>query len=482
MSNRRLPTIQTRLVFSVNSVLFVFVLLFLYMDYRSTLWNRLDDKKQSLVDEAKSILPAVIHLNHHGRKTVQDYIDEVCERMESQQSPMHHIGVSVDQYFLQSQSHSHHWETLPLHELAKMEDENQFVEYHGKRFSIGKHSDLGTTIFVIEEICHIQKQSLFIVGQHFVAIFLLSVMAALIVNVLMYRLVRRPVKRLVDQVRKIESGEYQATPTHSRTQEFSFLFTEVNKMSESLLRASRRQQASLERARKIQLNLLPKQLDDLPGLKAYHHYSPAEEVGGDFFDIRSCGSNQWFICVADSAGHGVPAAMSAAMIKSLLFKPDKLLAEPAQLISVINSQYMLVHPLGEFASVFVGFADLDSAIFKYANAGHGPVIYYPDSSDDSTELLATGTPLGINEEGQWSEGEVKLANDSRLVITTDGITETFGPNDELFGNERLLANLCSGRNSEPKQLVEDLLESVSKFRGNNKQYDDVTVLALDFQL
>lgn len=464
---------------SVNTVLFGFVLLFLYLDYQTTLANRLTEKKESLTEEAKTLLPGVIHLMHHGKGEIQKYIDDVCERMEEGQSPFHHIGVKIDSYFMQSENH--HSQHLRLEELLQGESQEMVVDFGGKRFALGVQKEDEVTAFVVEEVSHIQTAVQIVIGQHFLVILALSFMAAVVVNILLLRLVKEPIKNLVHQVRGIGSGDFGIESSQSRTHEFNYLSREMNKMSEALNVSSRQRKASLERAKTIQLNLLPNKFAQSGDLDIAHYYCPAEEVGGDFFDVRNCGDNKWFFCVADSAGHGVPAAMSAAMIKALLFKPVELLAQPAQLFAEMNRQFMLIHPYGEFATIFLAFADLNKGELVYSNAGHGPGYLFLDQSDSIKELNSTGTPLGIDIADFPRESSVKISGACRLVVTTDGVTETFGHDDELFGSSRLVELLRKGRQSDSHQLVQDVVESVTNFRQSDEQFDDVTLLVVDFK-
>ena len=477
--SEKLPTFQKRLLLPVNCVLAGFVILFLYLDYRTNLSNRLTEKKESLTEEAKTILPGVLHLRHHGLNAIQDYINDVCNRMEDKLSPFHHIGVKIESEFLQSQGH--HSGHVSLENLLKLDNDDEVIEHEGKQFVLGIQVEPKASVYVVEEISHIQTAVQVVVGQHFVAIVVMGVVAVIIVNVLLLRLVNQPIKNLVDQVKKIGSEEFDVFPNTSRTKEFNYLVAEVNKMCEALSLSSREREASLARAKTIQLNLLPKNLDGLGGIEIGKYYRAAEDVGGDFLDVRNCGDNKWFICVADSSGHGVPAAMSAAMIKTLLFKPIELLASPKQLLCEINKQFMTILPYGEFATVFLAFADLDHGELIYANAGHGPGYFFPDQSSSITELSSLAPPLGIETVEDYSESRVPISNQSRLVLTTDGITETFGNDDELYGSKRLVERIRASRNLSPGKLVDEVVNSMESFRASEKQLDDATILVVDFK-
>ena len=117
----------------------------------------------------------------------------------------------------------------------------------------------------------------------------------------------------------------------------------------------------------------------------------------------------------------------------------------------------------------------------YANAGHGPGYFFPDQSSSITELSSLAPPLGIETVEDYSESRVPISNQSRLVLTTDGITETFGNDDELYGSKRLVERIRASRNLSPGKLVDEVVNSMESFRASEKQLDDATILVVDFK-
>ena len=199
----------------------------------------------------------------------------------------------------------------------------------------------------------------------------------------------------------------------------------------------------MKKARDIQQNLLPHDVE-IPGVNIAITYNPAEELGGDYLDILPQGKDRWLVCVADATGHGVPAAMSAAMLKTLLLQASERSDSPAEILSEMNRVFMQVQIFGDFASLILIEIDFAAQTIGYANAGHDPA-WLIDAAGEVQELEATGTLLGIDEDATWEEEFGALAEGTRLAISTDGITETFGAHDEMFSKERLLSTLLECR-------------------------------------
>jgi len=249
-------------------------------------------------------------------------------------------------------------------------------------------------------------------------------------------------------------------------------------MSDSLATSERDRTLRLQKARDIQQNLLPHNVE-IPGVNIAITYKPAEEVGGDYLDILPLSNDRWLVCVADATGHGVPAAMSAAMLKTLLLQASERLVSPAEILCEMNRIFMQVHIFGDFASVILLTIDLDKQNINYANAGHDPA-WLIDGYGNPRELTATGTLLGIDEDATWEEETIKLTANCRLAVSTDGITETFGPDDSMFSKSRLLEALLCYQNQSLADTNAHARKMVDTHRSTGEQTDDVTLLLMEF--
>ncbi len=477
----RLRSIRFQLVLAVNGVLFLFVLGFLTFDYARQLGERLDDKKTALQEEAKTLLPGVLHLQGHGPETIQRYVDDVCGRMDDADSHSHHIAVELDGVLIQA--HAHHRQSDELVEAMKRAADNdqQRIRTADHDLVVGVQQQGSAIVLVSEDVSGVRAQVFNDEMRRMLALVLMGLISAAVVNVVLVRVVSRPLQTLVDKVREVGEGTFSTTLETYGSDELNYLSAEINSMSDALEESERRRQVRLDKARDVQENLLPKNLGDITGIDIGRLYCPAEEVGGDFFDILSMGRNRWLVCMADATDHGVPAAMSAAMLKTLLLQAKGFSRSPGRMLAIMNSPFMRVHLYGDFASIILIHLDLEKHELTYANAGHDPA-WLIEPGGKVSELEATGTLLGIDEESVWEEKMISFKEGWRLAIATDGITETFDVENLAFGKQRLLDDLLCSGDTPAQHTVDKIHEEVRKFRGSKPQLDDVTLLVLDFVL
>lgn len=471
-------SIRFQLVIAVNSVLLLFAIAFLVFDYGRELRHRFDEKKTSLQEEAKTLLPSVLHLKSHGLDTVQTYVDDVCGRMEDSDSPSHHIAVEMDGKLIQAHAHHRASPDLVAAMKAAANSPSQRLQTESNDLIVGTLSQGETSVFVSEDVSQVRAQVFSDEIRRMWALVLMGLLGAAIVNFVLVRMVSRPLRVLVDKVREVGEGDFSTQLGTFGSEEFDYLSAEINSMSTALATSEANRKLRLDKARKIQENLLPEDVN-IPHVDVGMVYRPAEEVGGDYFDILPHGNDGWLICIADATDHGVPAAMTAAMLKTLLLQTKDHAISPSKILAQMNSVFMKVNLYGDFASIILLRIDLKAKTLTYANAGHDPA-WLIDGDQQPHELLATGTLLGILEDGDWKDETVQFSEGCRLAISTDGITETFKAAEKEFGKQRLLDLLlqhCSLSATETAELVH---ASVREFRGEENQKDDVTLLLMDW--
>ena len=249
-------------------------------------------------------------------------------------------------------------------------------------------------------------------------------------------------------------------------------------MSASLAAADRDRKVQMAKAREIQQSLLPKE-PSIPGLRIAHLFEPAEDIGGDFYDILLMYDGAWLICVADVTGHGIPAAMSAAMLKTQLLQAVETHASPAELLDVVNRQFAAVSHLGDFVSMILIRVEPLAGRIQYASAGHEPG-WLVSARENTRELASTGLLLGIDDEAAWEDVTVKVTMGDRLFVFTDGVSETFNPQGKVFGRKRLSKLFEETRESSLEQTAALLNEALLDFQSDARQQDDITAVLLEF--
>ncbi len=458
-------------------MLLLLVVALLMSDYRRALNDRFNEKETALQEVAKTLLPGILHLNSHGRSTVQNYVDEVCGAIENENSPHHHIAVELNGNLIQA--HAHHRQSEELVDAMKVaaSKDEQRIQTADHDLVVGVRTQDAISVFVSEDVSRIRSQIFSDVVRRMWGLVLLGIVAAAIVNWLLTRMVARPLNSLVEKVRRISQSDFTSQLKSFGSRELDYLSSEINAMSDALEASESERKSRLNKARLIQENLLPKELK-IPNISMGMVYSPAESVGGDYFDILPHGDDAWLICMADATDHGVPAAMTAAMLKTLLLQTKNIATAPSEILAQMNHVFMEANLCGDFASIILLRLDFKTKTLTYANAGHDPGWLLTDEGE-THELISTGTLLGILEDEEWEEETIRLKEHCRLALATDGIPETFDVNENAFGKQRLLDLLLKNAGQSADDTAAAVLESVKVFRGEAKQSDDVTLLLLD---
>ncbi len=472
-------TIGAQLLLWVNGAWFILAAVFLVYDYRSELKDRLEEKRIALHEESKTLMPAVLQIRRYGSDAIQQYVDAVCGQMRDAQSPGHHIIVESNLAVVQA--HAHHRASQGMLDAVHSAAHNPARQAAFKTgdLVVGAFTRDGTTIYVSETLENLRRAVIGDALTRLIAMFLMAVVATAIVNLVLWRIVARPLKRLVGTVKEIGDGKLGTQTDTFASFELDFLAREVNAMSVALDRADKDRQQQMAQAREIQQSLLPKPID-VKNLSVSSRFLPTDDVGGDYFDAIKLSDGSYLFAVADVTGHGVPAAMSAAMLKVLLVQAAQQHNSPAAILEYINR--VLID-----AGVAIGFVTMalariagNAAELEYASAGHEPSwLLSRDGTID--ELASTGMVLGVQEEAQWEELTVVVSRGQRLLIITDGVSEALSPNGEFFGRNRIRETFVMDRGMPSAHVLPHLTELLESHRQNVPQYDDVTMVLIEIR-
>jgi len=343
---------------------------------------------------------------------------------------------------------------------------------------VGTQTQEGTTVHVSETLKNLRRSVMGDVLRRLAGFTVLALVAAGFVNAALSRIVARPMARLVGTMQQIGAGRLGAQSETFGNVEMNYLADEINSMSASLAATDRDRKAQMGRAREIQRNLLPK-ARDIPGFHVACLFQPTDDVGGDYYDIVPLSDGTWLFCVADVAGHGVPAALSAAMLKALLMQAAEQGSSPAATLAYINRRFTAVSLVGDFITMCVVRAGTQTGLLEFASAGHEPAwLLSPDGA--TRELSATGIPLGIQKDAKWDEVAIHLMEGHRLLLTTDGVSETYNPQGKMFGRTRIATLFADCRQLSLERTVERIRDSLTSYRNGKPSHDDVTAVLMEF--
>jgi serine phosphatase RsbU (regulator of sigma subunit) len=396
--------------------------------------------------------------------------------MRENVSPGHHIVMITDGEVLQARSHGRQSEDL-LEAMRMAARNGGTAEGPAGEIVVGTAAGPRMSVAVAEQVTDIAVLVRRQVLRRTFSMLALGVALATIVNLAISRYVTRPVGSIVEAVRRLKRGEAGAQVPVPSARDLAFLVDEFNAMSATLAEAEERRSAQLRKARRMQQNLLPSDLP-APGLTIATMHEPAEEVAGDFYQVCTGPAGDVVLCLADAAGHGVPAAMLASMVSVLLEDACQRSAEPAEMMGLLSSRLAAVTLDEDFATVIlVAFGGARHRL-AYASAGHEPC-YLLGGGERIVVLEPTGPPAGIVRHADWGQQEHAWPAGSRLVLATDGIAEAVDRDGSAFGRERLRELLESGEGLEPAELTLRIRSALHEFCGEERQLDDLTLIVVD---
>jgi sigma-B regulation protein RsbU (phosphoserine phosphatase) len=233
----------------------------------------------------------------------------------------------------------------------------------------------------------------------------------------------------------------------------------------------------LQIARQIQSSILPQGVPGTLGVRLAARYRPMNAVAGDFYDFIELDPHRLGVLVADVSGHGIPAALIASMVKVALAAQEGQGDRPAALLEGMN-KVLFGRLGGQYLTAAYIFIDEHSRLFRYAAAGHPPMLRLTRRGLDVREFEKNGLALGFVGDAKYEELEQPLEGGERLLLYTDGLTEAANAADDFFGLGRLKSAIVAGAALPPDAASDVLLASVEAWSGQPAG-DDLTIVLVD---
>ena len=243
-----------------------------------------------------------------------------------------------------------------------------------------------------------------------------------------------------------------------------------------------RMKIELQTAHDAQMSILPQSDPVLEGLTISGVCIPANEVGGDFYDIFWIDDekSKLGVAIGDVSGKAMQAAMIAVMSSGMIYSNTNATTSPSEVAARIN--HSLYHKTNErmYTALCLANIDVPAKEVTYTIAGFSAPLLKSNGSVRTLEGAGHGLPLGALDESRYREDKFKLETGDVLVLFTDGVTEALNPSREFYDQHRLESLLAetdttSLSASEIKDLIVD---DVMSFTGNMHQADDMTVLVI----
>ena len=242
--------------------------------------------------------------------------------------------------------------------------------------------------------------------------------------------------------------------------------------------------AELNVARQIQADMLPNIFPPFPEIGEFNIFAsmdPAREVGGDFYDFFLVDDRHVALVMADVSGKGVPAALFMVIAKTMIKNRAMLGGGPAEILRDVNNQLCANNASDYFVTAWLAIIDIKTGEGLAANAGHEhPVLRRADGRFELVvyrHSLALAAMEGIS----FREHAFRLNPGDRLFVYTDGVPEATGPENELYGTDRMLDSLNRDPDADGEQMLKNLRKDIEVFSSGAEQFDDITMMIFDYE-
>lgn len=248
----------------------------------------------------------------------------------------------------------------------------------------------------------------------------------------------------------------------------------------------------LELARHIQQSSFPEHLPILDGFEIEAWNEPAEQTGGDTYDViglRSDGTaptivakgraDRAVLLVADATGHGIGPALTVAELRSMLRMAVRMNGDLIDIAGHINRQLNEDLPTGRFITAWLAELDTVTATLSSLSCGQGPLLHYIAAKDEVIELEVEAVPMGIMPDLGVTQGtRIALAPGDIFMASSDGFFEAMTAQREKFETHRIIDVMRRSRDASAAEIVAALRRAVDAFTGGLPADDDRTVIVL----
>src|SRR5262249_16119030 len=238
----------------------------------------------------------------------------------------------------------------------------------------------------------------------------------------------------------------------------------------------------LEIARRIQSGLLPDGNVRVPQLEIAAKYVPASSVAGDFYHFLRKDGGGLGVLVADVSGHGVPAALSASMVKIAIRSQEQHVDRPSAMLGGLNS-ILYGNMQGQFVTAGYLFLNVEKKELSYAGAGHPPLLVWRAGEKKVERIEENGLFLGAFPGCQYTTLKSSFLPGDRCLLYTDGIIEAPNRANEEFGPLRLQEFFASNAGLPAKKFCDEMMLHLSAWYdgASREPYDDLTMVVIDFK-
>lgn len=297
-----------------------------------------------------------------------------------------------------------------------------------------------------------------------------------------------PIKKLTRGVKEIAMGNFSyqvkvktKDELHTLADSFNSMAKELEASMQAKIEKEKLEQ-ELQIAKKIQQDLLPKDIPHIEGLDIAASVTPAGMVGGDCYDFLRLDEHNTFFYVGDVTGHGVPASLVVSIANTLLYTFSDNKEYQANTRDIVVKTNKILHSKTEptmFVTAVLCNWNSQEKTFQYSSAGHEQIIHYRAKDNSVALLSAGGMALGMLPDISQlvKEYNVDLGEGDFLALYSDGIPEMWSDEKNMLGMSNFLEIIkTQDATKSAKEIHDAIIARVENFRGEYERKDDVTLM------
>jgi len=249
------------------------------------------------------------------------------------------------------------------------------------------------------------------------------------------------------------------------------------KAAQEQIVAKEKLEHELDIAARLQQSLLPEVFPNVPGWSFSGRNVPARTIGGDLFDVIPVDDEHVGLLMADVSDKSIHAALFMAVTRSLFIPESRRSLSPRAVATAVHQWLLEVSSDDNmFVTAFYGVLTPATGRLRYVRAGQDRPIWLKHGQAGHIELDANGRFLGMLEELELEEKEVRMDPGDILVMYSDGVPDAVNESNDNYGQERLMELLETHRAGSAKDICDAIFGDVFKFRGDAQAFDDITAL------
>jgi serine phosphatase RsbU (regulator of sigma subunit) len=240
----------------------------------------------------------------------------------------------------------------------------------------------------------------------------------------------------------------------------------------------KRSEQELALAQQTQESLLPRCLPQFENFRIRAFNTPTRYVGGDFYDFAQLSSGEWMGVLADVSGKGMSAALLSSMILGALSMDFRSTTQPQDVLNRINQLLCEKSLPHQFVTLFL-FLLSPEGVGNFISAGHNPAYLFRSSTNKIEQLVPDAYVLGMFDFASYQSRAFNLVRGDILVVYSDGLTDAENPQNEMFGEDRLLQVLRREAPHGSQAVEQGLLKAINEFTQGTPQTDDITFVVVE---